>query len=288
MKKIILLSSVICLVSMGVSFAQDTQPSDLQVNFKMDFGTEYVWRGFNVYGSTAAYHPTLNLFCPNSGVGFSIEGHKAVSDYEATERWDYSLYYHGRAFVDQPYEMMYRLAYVYYNYPEQASQESAIINWSTTPPRPVKLGSLDLHELHAVLQFPKLLGVEGLVPSYALVKLMPFFDGTIVGTNSPSGGTASGFAHIFGLDYSVPYVCPITGIDRKLNLHSELVYNDGVGPGGQNVDHDWSNALVGASTDFDINNNISFTPALFYQLSFEESVNQDDQFWGTISLNCKF
>ncbi len=288
MKKVILLSSLICLVSMGISFAQDTQPSDLQVKFDMAYSTKYVWRGFNVFGSKAAIHPTLDLFCPNSGLGFSVEGHRAASSgYEVFERYDYSLYYHGKAFTEEQYEMNYRLAYMYYNYPQQSSHSRGS-NPIENPDFCFDDGSYDLQELHGVMSFPKLLGVEGLVPSYVLVKLMPVNSGTVVGANSPSGGTASGFAHIFMLDYGVPYVCPITGVDRKMNLHSEFVFNDGVAPNGANADHDWSNAVFGATTAYDINNNISFTPGLFFQLSFDDSVNKDDQLWATISMTCKF
>lgn len=273
MKKVILLSSIICLLCMGVSFAQDTQSSDLQVKFDMAFGTKYVWRGFNVYGSTAAYHPSLDLFSKSTGIGFSTEGHKAVSDYETTERWDFSLYYQGKTFAGEMYEMNYRLAYVYYLYPELNSH---------------KRTSIDLHELHSVLSFPKIFGIEGLVPSYVLVKLMPVNSDTIIGDRSPTDGTASGFAHIFMLDYAMPYVCPITGVDRKLNLHTEFVFNDGVAPTGANVDHDWSNAVFGASTTYDINSNLSFTPGVFGQLSFDDSVNSEDQLWSTIAMTLKF
>lgn len=282
-----LLSAVILLACISFSYAQDTlgtQTPEIQTRLDLTYGTKYVWRGFNVFGSKSAIHPTLDLFCPTASMGFSVEGHRAnSSEYELNERWDYSLYYLGKAFEEQPYEMMYRLAYVYYNYPDLSSHST---------------GSIDLHEMHAVMSFPKLLGVDGLVPSYALVKLMPVNSGTIVGANSPSCGTASGFAHIFMLDYAMPYICPITGMDRKLNLHSEFIFNDGVAPDGGNssvksglrgpADHDWSNAVFGASTTYDINSNVSLTPGLFYQFSFDDSVNPSDQYWGTLSLTCKF
>jgi len=281
MKKTVLLSGVICLLFMGISFAQDAPSSDLQVKFDLTYGSKYVWRGFNVFGAKSAIHPTLDLFNPSSGVGFSVEEHRAnSSDYELTERTDYSLYYLGKAFADEQYEMMYRVAYVYYNYPDLSSH-TAFKNTSD-------IGSLDLHEVHAAASFPKLLGVPGLVPTYILVKLAPVNSGTLVGANSPSGGTASGFAHIFMLDYTTNYVCPITGVDRDLNLHSEFIFNDGVAPNGANADHDWSNAVFGATTNYDINSNMSFTPGLFLQLSFDDSVNSKDQLWSTFSLTCKF
>jgi hypothetical protein len=273
---------------MGISFAQEPPSSDLQVKFDLTYGSKYVWRGFNVFGSKSAIHPTLDLFCPSTGMGLTVEGHRANSSgYEIFERWDYSLYHHGKAFAGEQYEMMYRLAYVYYNYPQQSSHSRGS-NPIVDPTFTLDCGSFDLHELHAVMSFPKVMGVEGLVPSYALVKLMPVNSGTVVGAYSPTGGTASGFAHIFMVDYAMPYVCPLSGVDRKLNWHSEFVFNDGVAPNGANADHDWSNAVVGASTNYDINDNISFKPGLFLQLSFDDSVNTKDQLWSTFSMTCKF
>jgi len=291
MKKIILFSTVVLLAFLSVSYAQETQSTQMKVTFDLKYSSKYVWRGFNVYGNKSAIHPTLDLFCPVSNVGFSVEGHRANSSgYEINERWDYSLYYLGKAFQDEQFEMMYRLAYVYYNYPDLSSH--------TAYKNTQDIGSLDLQEIHAALSFPKLLGIDGLVPSYVLVKLWPSNSGTIVGAKSPSGGTASGFAHIFMLDYSLPFICPITGVDRKLNLHAEAVYNDGVAPDGGNTlvhgrfrgpaDHDWSNAVFGASTIYDLNSNISFTPGLYYQASFDDTVNNEDQVWGTLSMTCKF
>jgi hypothetical protein len=177
---------------------------------------------------------------------------------------------------------------VYYNYPQQSSHskgDSPGVSGTLFDP---DCGVYDLHELHAVMSFPKVMGIEGLVPSYAIVKLMPVNSGTAVGANSAATGTASGFAHIFMVDYAMPYVCPFSGVDRNLNWHSEFVYNDGVAPNGANADHDWSNAVFGATTNYDINENMSFKPGLFLQLSFDDSVNTKDQLWSTFSMTCKF
>jgi len=74
-----------------------------------------------------------------------------------------------------------------------------------------------------------------------------------------------------------------------LNLHTELVYNDGVGPGGQNIDQDWSNVVFGVSTDFDLGNDVTLTPALNHQITMDKSVNPDkDETWLSVSLRCKF
>ena len=91
------------------------------------------------------------------------------------------------------------------------------------------------------------------------------------------------------LDYGVPVTSPVTGDELTLNLHTEVVYNDGVSPNGaSDVDHDWSNAVFGINTTMDIGNNLSFTPGIYYQSSWDKSVNTEDEFWTTLSMTYKF
>jgi hypothetical protein len=77
--------------------------------------------------------------------------------------------------------------------------------------------------------------------------------------------------------------------EQILNFHTEFVYNDGVGPAGQNVDHDWSNIVFGISTDFDLGNNLTFTPGVYHQVTMDKSVNPDqDETWATLSMKYAF
>ena len=282
MKKQLLLCAVVVLITVSLGYAQEPE---INGTASLTFTGKYVWRGFNVFGAKSAVHPMVDLFMPSTSVGLSVEGHRANSSgYENTERWDYSLYYLGKMFEDEYYAINYRLAYVYYNFPQQSSHSrGGVATPTNTDP-----GVFDLHEGHAVLSFPKLLDVEGLVPTYVLVKLMPVNSGTTVGANSPSGGTASGFAHIFMLDYVVPMACPLTGVDRKVNFHSEVVFNDGVAPTGANADHDWSNAVLGVSTNCEIEENLFLTPGFFYQSSWDDSVNSSDEYWLSLGMSYKF
>jgi hypothetical protein len=259
----------------AMSYAQPTQsPSEPVIKGTLDlsFTTLYVWRGFQVFGSKTAIHPSIDLFNPDTNFGFDLTVHRANSGgYEKFERWDYNFYYLAKLFGGDPAETDFRFGYVYYNFPQESSS------------------LYDLQELNMVMSLPKLIPVEGLVPSYVLVKLWPSSSGSLVGAKSGTGGTASGFAHIFMLDYALPYVCPFTGVDRKLNLHAEAVYNDGVSPTGSNVDHDWSNAVFGATTTYELLDNLFLTPGVFYQSTWDKSVNPGgDQTWGSLSLSWKF
>ena len=78
--------------------------------------------------------------------------------------------------------------------------------------------------------------------------------------------------------------------DQVIKLHSELVCNGGVSPFGAKVKSGFSDAVVGASTDFAFgaDRNIVLTPAIYYQFSLEETVNPDNEFWAGVSLKYAF
>jgi len=265
MKERILVTAVVLLVMGGLAQAQDT---DLHGYVDMTWSGKYIWRGFDIYGDKSAIHPSLDLNLFGTGLGVNVTGHRAnASGFEGGERWDYNLYYANKLLDGN---VQYRLGYVYYNFPQHNSED------------------YDLQELQAVLSLPKLCPA-GVVPSYVLVKLWPTSSGSLVGAPR-SDGTASGFAHIFMLDYAwtVGGIMPNTP-EQVLNLHAETVYNDGVGPNGANVDHDWSNAVFGISTNIDLAQNIVLTPGIYYQVTMDKSVNPDkDETWVSMGLKYQF
>jgi len=274
MKHGVLLTAVVLLAATGVAQAQE---GDLHGSIDVTYQSKYIWRGFEVYGAKSATQACVDLDLFGTGFGVSAMGHRANSSgYELTERWDYTAYYQNRLFGDEPYATNYRLGWVYYNYPDLSYKDA------------------DLQELQAVLSLPKICPA-GVVPTYVLVKLWPSKSGSLVASKfdlskgTPSTGTPSGFAHIFMLDYGLPVKGVVPEIpEHVLNLHTELVYNDGVGPAGQDVDHDWSNAVFGVSTDFNLDKNLTLTPAIYYQVSMDKSVNDDDELWSTFGLKYKF
>jgi hypothetical protein len=272
MKKGFFTGLAIFLVAVSV-----VQAGELHGWIGAEFGTKYVWRGFDVYDDHAAIHPMVNVDLFGTGFGINATGHRANSSgFENAERWDYNVYYQNMLFGDEDYATAYRIGWVYYNYPEIKNE------WA------------DLQEMHAIFSLPKILQVKGLVPTYVLVKLWPSSSEALVSkmvdlsTGMPSSGTPSGFAHILMLDYNMDITCPLTNQPSVLKLHSEVVFNDGVGPAGQNVDHDWSNAVFGISTDFNFGKDICITPAINYQSSWEDSVNPEDECWATVSAIYKF
>ena len=265
----ILVTVVFLLAIAGIAQAQDLE---LHGSVDMTYQSKYIWRGFDIYNDKSAFQPSLDLDLFGTGLGFNVMGHRAnASGHENGERWDYSFYYQNGVNMEETYAMMYRLGWVYYNFPHMSQSEA------------------DLQELHAVVSFPKAIP-GGLVPSYVIVKLWPNSSKSWIGAPR-SDGTASGWAHIFMLDYPVTIggILPDTP-EQILNLHAEVVYNDGVGPGGQDVDHDWSNAVLGISTGFNLAENLVLTPGVFHQITMESSLNHSKQneTWANLSLTYKF
>lgn len=278
-KKGILLSAVILLGTAGLIQAQE---GELHGVVDVTYQSKYLWRGFDVYGDKSAIQTAVDVDLLGTGFGINVMGHRANSaEFENSERWDYNLYYQNRLFGDETYVTNYRLGWVYYNYPDQPSKGSMMAP------------NASLQELHAILSWPKVCPA-GVVPTYVLVKLWPSEGNSFSGARSPfpGNGTASGWAHIFMLDYAWPLVGLLPDIPEQiLNLHAELVFNDGVGPVGQNVDQDWSNVVFGVSTDFDLGHDFTLTPAVYHQITMETSLQPDvdkDETWATLSAKYKF
>ncbi len=278
MSKVLL--SVGAVMLLVCSIAAAGEPGKLHGELEFSYLTSYIWRGFDIYGpgSHSGIAPAVTVDLFGSGFGFRAQQNRAISGgYENGERWDYMPFYRGMLWGDEKYAMQYHLGYVYYNYPD--------LSWQLA----------DLMELHGVFSFPNLLPVKGLVPSYCLVKLWNANSGALVASKVdltrgvPSRGKASGFAHIFMLDYGIP-IKSILGNqpEQVIKLHTEIVYNGGVGPAGKMVDHDWSNQVFGLATDFDLGNNVIFSPAVYYQSSWDDSVNTEDEYWGVLTMKYRF
>jgi len=284
MKQIVLLAAIVLMAATVPVQAQD----ELHGAVELTYQSKYLWRGIDVYGDKSAIQPSVILDLYGTGFGVSVMGHRANSSgYETTERWDYTLFYKNVLFGDESYATQYMLGWRYFHFPD-APLDGMPSGAS---------GDIDLQEIHAVMSWPQILPVEGLVPTYVLVKLWPAESGSFVGSQAialPSGavtsGTASGFAHIFMLDYSLPVEGFLPDVpEQVLRLHSEVVFNDGVDPRGIGVDHDWSNAVFGVATDFELAENVTLTPGIYHQVTMDKTINDDkDETWFTLGVKYAF
>jgi hypothetical protein len=244
--------------------------------------SKYIWRGFDVYDDESATHLTVDMNLFDSGFGVSAVGHRAnAGGFEDRERWDGTVYYQNGFYAGESYATNYRVGLVYYLYPELNSGQS-----------------MDMIEGHLILSWPKLLPIQGLQPSYALIAMGQADSPSIL----PDGG--SGTLQIGMLDYgfAVPGIIPGSP-DCVVTLHAELVYNDGVTITARragyydwrvvhpNPDHGFSHAVLGASADVPLSADGRFLlpPSVYYQNTMTATINEDEsEFWVSVGLRYLF
>ena len=286
MKKLTILFAVmVLLAAVGIVQAEEAvQPAAAQPApvvkdngihgyFDVTYASRYVWRGFDLYNNNhGAIQSSVDLDLFGSGFGVNVfYSRSTTASFEEFQWLVPTIYYTNKFFADESYATYYKVGWSFYDYPHH-----------------VRGRDLNAQEVFGALWWPKLLP-WGLVPSYTIVCMWPDR------SNSATGDLTAGWAHIFGLGYDwvLPAVMPETK-EQVIHLSAQAVYNDGVGPAphhfkdGDNVDHDWSHAVFGATTDFPITKSFVFIPGVYYQNSWDESVNSQDEFWVSLSLRYLF
>ena len=276
MKHVLLLTAVLLIAA--TAGAQDwegdllgMEAGSLHATLGVTYDSEYIWRGFKVFGSKSATHLVGDVDLFETGFGISAAGHYANgSGYVNWTRYDYTLYYQNGLFVDEPYATNFRVGWVMYDYPDTPSDFA------------------DLQEAHAVLSWPNILPIKGLCPTYVAAKMWPSKGGSYI------GGAASGWFHIFMLDYGFTVQGLLPQMPEHLiRLHAELVYNDSVNPyGPRRKDREFSHALFGVATDLELGNNLTLTPAVYYQRALDTGLewfnDGADELWASVGLKYSF
>ena len=269
MKKLVLLTAVILLSTAGLAQAQE---AELHGVVDITYQSSYIWRGFDWYPEGhSAIQPSIDLDLYGTGFGVNFLWSRAnTGGFENKEWLITTLYYGNSLFEGEAYATDYTVGWVYYNYPDNPRAGG------TTD---AGFAVADMQEFFAALAWPDICPA-GIVPSYTVLRLWPSRSGSLI-----SG--ADGWIHILGLGYdlTMPPVIPGT-TEQVLHLSAAAVYNDGAG--AATVDHDWSHGVLGVSTSFDLGNNLTFIPALYYQSSWDDSVNDDDETWVSLSVQYKF
>jgi hypothetical protein len=272
----------VVLLAVTAAVAEEAQsdfeesPKEPHVMIGTAWDSQYIWRGFDIFRDAGAIDVMADLNLFDTGFGASVVGHQSLGDaFGELQRWDGTLYYQNVLWRGEPLATNFRLGYVYYYYPKT--------NYGLTQ---------DQMEGHAVLSWPNLLPIQGLQPSFAFAYMWPGAKNPWAQSANPDfDDNSTGMFLIGMLDYAftVPALLSPTE-DQVVRLHSELVYNGGVSPFGTDVQSGFSDAVIGASTDFvfGAGRNLVLTPAVYYQFSFEDSVNPDNEFWASVSLKYAF
>lgn len=267
-RKGILLVAVVLLSTAGFAQAED----DLGIEVGASYVSRYLWRGFDLYPNDhSAFQPFVNFDLWGSGWTFSTWYSRANGGgFENLEEINYILSYGNLCCPDTWHATEWEVGYVYYNYPDGPVRDSS---GDKSDPA--------AHELYASFAWPNI-GSCGIVPSYTVIRMWQDESGRRSDDGSPwsTFRGAGGFLHTFGLskDVEAPNLCIFANSpEQVIHLSAEVSYNDSMG--ASSVDHDWSHAVFGISTDFAAGNNGTITPGVWFQKSMDDSVNTEDEYW---------
>ena len=253
---------MVLLCAASVAQAQQADEARLGVDLDLTWVSKYIWHGFDLFADKAAFQPSVNIDLWGSGFSVnywaSIPGSSGLVN--ATE-YDYTIAYDRSLFEGEKYATDVTANYIYYDFPHEPDTAA------------------DTQELGVGFAWPNILPA-GLVPSYYVGKIWASK------SDSDLGGNVGGFIHVFGLAYdlTVPGFLPDTS-EQILSLTADMTYNDGYG--SATADHDWSHATLGISTGFEIGG-ATFTPGVYYQISMDDSVNENNEVWVSLSMAYSF
>jgi hypothetical protein len=236
--------------------------NELSVIMDVTYVGKYLDKGFDVYKDHSGIQSSIGFDLYGSGLGVNIKNFRANSSgFEDVERMDYAVYYCGNLYESETYATECELRWIYHHFPNQ--------------PR----NAANSQEMEIVFCWPKICP-GGVVVSYGASVEWP------AGSNYNNSGEG-GWVHILGLGYDLTISQFATDIiEQPLHLCIAAVYNDGFG--GPDVDHDWSHGVCEISTEFELTTSLIFIPALYYQSSWDSSVNTEDEFWASMSLSYAF
>ncbi len=248
----------------AVANAANIGGQEVGVTVDTTYTTKYIWRGFDILDDKAAFQPSVNFDLGN-GFSFNVwgslagsskgDGSKSTVD---AEEWDYTLAYSNSINEGCSSKTDYTIGWRFYDYPDMASNDA------------------DLQEVFLSVAMPELVG-GGVTPHAAFMQMWP-------SEGSGAVHDYSGAIYLVGLTYGFSLD---SAPELPMTFGWDIVYNDGTGADA--VDSDWSHMVWSLSTSMTCPmTGASVTPAIYYQNSFEDTVNTEDEFWASISYSFNF
>jgi hypothetical protein len=265
MKKLLVLVVLCGLLS--TANAADVAGKEIGITFDATFMSKYIWRGFDLFDDKAAWQPSVDL---DLGSGFHANiwaSYAGASGFVNGTEYDYSLYY-VNSILDDCYKTDYKVGWRYYDFIDNPSD------------------LIDMQEVFAEFAMPQLIG-GGVVPHGAIYHMWQARSGGDVGLKT-------GQIFLMGFDYNFTMQqMP----ELPMTFSWDIVYNGGVGSAtfrpnqalNVDVDNDWSHMLWGLKTNFKCPmTGATITPAVYFQNSFDSSVNNEDELFAGLSYTLKF
>ncbi|MDP8242489.1 MAG: hypothetical protein P9L94_00300 [Candidatus Hinthialibacter antarcticus] len=238
--------------------AIDIYGEELSINVDFTYASKYMWHGFDTFDNDGAFHPSVEFGYKDFYAGV-WGAWPDTSGFEDLTEIDFYLGYDHAFFEEEWYSLSVGVVYTYFSFPKLNSQ-------------------IDGQEIGLSFTFDQLLpiGPSVLVPSYTVYYE---WDGI-----QSEEAIDNGFYHTFALGYDVPIPALLPEQEEQaISLMADVTYGDGP----YDTASGFLYATVGASTTFEWNN-FYLTPAVYYQFSFDDSVNDEDDLYTLISIGYSF
>ncbi len=230
------------------------------ITFAMEGVSKYIWRGFDMLDDRGALLPSVNMDWYDSGISTMVwSAVPLTEELGAKHEMRYVAAYTNMLWEETLHAFKYTVNWTYYDFPGTSSRDK------------------DAQEIGLELSCPKafMFGDTRLMPSYYVGK---YWAAKSNAANREDGG----WIHILGIDYEM-WLFSI-GVEKQIAfLSAELVYNDGL----KNAESGWSHILLGVGTTFR-QGPLLVRPEFNYQISLEDTVNDEDELWGGMSISYEF
>lgn len=254
-------NTMVVLVLCAVAATASAQ--EWKTTVDLSYTSRYIWRGYDILDNAGAFQPSID-FSHESGLGANVwmsyperggrinDSNDLSSSRVNLTRYEYTVYYKGKALAGDRWETNYKLGWRYYDYIDTYTK------------------ARDMQEVFLEAEMPKLMD-NGIVPHLAVYQIWP-------ARSKSDIEDASGTIYLMGFHYNFPTDLPLT-------FSWDLVFNDGV----MYSDHDWSHMVWGLKSQFKCPlTGGTIVPGVYFQNSFEDTVNKSDEYWGTISYSFAF
>lgn len=223
--------------------------------------SKHIWHGLDLLDDHGAFIPVGTVTIGDSGLsGKIIDVYPLSSGFEKSVERNYAAFYTKSFFEDTQYATKITANYFYYGKQKRSSK-------------------VDTQEVGACFCWPNLFESSeiSIIPSY--------YFGCIWASESHSEiSGCEGFIHVFSLAHD--FVLPdfwAKGQKQVFGFSGDITYNDGFA----GADHDWSHAVIGVSTNLEMGN-LTMTPSVNYQISMDDSVNDEDELWCGLNVTYRF
>lgn len=255
---LVLLSLTGTGTSINQANAVDLLGEELSISTDFTFASKYVWHGYDIFDDHAAFQPSIHL--DYRGFFGGVWGAwPAGSGFEELTELDLYFGYAFSLFEEKPYALDIFSSYTYFVYPKTNS-----------------LG--DVQELALGISMPQLINIG---PSYLVPSYTVFYDWDGVQSEIHID---NGWFHTLGLSYALPASIFLKNdTEQTIDFSCDITYNEGV----FGSDSGWSHSTFGISSTFTWSK-FYLTPSINYQWSFEDTVNDEDEFYASISVGYTF